>query len=262
MFGFLFLASQGSDIDDPAVIVLDHRGQHGPAAVEYAAEIDVDDALPVGIGLLPRGQGLARDARAANQHVDAARRASTESTVAWTDAGSVTSSPQRTRPAARRGVARPDQRRLRHSGPRRRPWRPPVRVGQRCPAPMPRAAPVTRAVCPLRSKKLCAIGIGRFGAVGFDRLRDLRIGRFGSVFVGRRGGLRCRLLSLRARLVSVHSRSRFGFRRAIFARGLCGLSSLTGLRGFGPAARTRTQLTPAPCASGVRLRAPRRGPRP
>src|SRR6185437_15512117 len=67
-----FLAGHGADVDDAAVVVLEHAGDYGAAAVEGAVEVDVDHAAPLFDGVLPKGGGWAGDAGARDQDVQAA----------------------------------------------------------------------------------------------------------------------------------------------------------------------------------------------
>src|SRR4051812_25835226 len=65
-------AGPGRDVDDAAVLLLAHRGQHRAHAIEHAIEIDIDDLVPaVEVEILP---ATLRDidAGAVDEEVDAA----------------------------------------------------------------------------------------------------------------------------------------------------------------------------------------------
>ena len=67
-----FLAGDGGDVDDAAVVLLHHERHDGAATVEGAVEIDVDDLAPGVQRIVDRRHGRAGDACAVHEDVDAA----------------------------------------------------------------------------------------------------------------------------------------------------------------------------------------------
>ncbi len=69
--GVAFLAGDGGDVDDAAVVVTEHVGDDGAAAEEDAGEVDVEDLLPIFDGIVPCGVIGASDAGVGDEDVDA-----------------------------------------------------------------------------------------------------------------------------------------------------------------------------------------------
>src|SRR4051794_5169418 len=65
-------AGPGCDVDDAAVLLFSHRGQHRAHAIQHTVEIDIDDLLPaVQVEVGPASLGHV-DAGAVDQKVDPA----------------------------------------------------------------------------------------------------------------------------------------------------------------------------------------------
>src|SRR6185437_4339863 len=70
--GVAFLAGDGGDVDDAPVVLRDHRGDDGVAAVERSLEIDLHGLLQLGERIFPKFGGGAGYAGVVDQNVDTA----------------------------------------------------------------------------------------------------------------------------------------------------------------------------------------------
>jgi hypothetical protein len=69
-FGIAFLAGDGSDVNDPSVVVVQHPAYNRTVAVEETVDVDVEDLAP-GFGrLVPGCRSRSSDASAAHQDVN------------------------------------------------------------------------------------------------------------------------------------------------------------------------------------------------
>ena len=140
-----FLAGDRGDVDDAAGAGVDHDRDDGLAAEEYAGQVDVHDLLPLVDAQLPDRRGAAGDAGVVDQRVDASPAVKAARTAASQETGSVTSSCWATpRSPIAAAVALADV------------WStsaimtaaPSLARRRAIASPIPRAAPVTIAVCP------------------------------------------------------------------------------------------------------------------